>query len=57
MPIGFVEALAIAEGVLARYKQDQPKWWKRMDGTPIVNDIAVRMAQAFADKLVKPEET
>jgi len=43
----FVKALRIAKGVLEQYKIDQPKWWKRMDGTPILNDVAVRMAQAF----------
>lgn len=43
----FVKALEIAKGVLEQYRQDQPKWWKRMDGTPILNDVAVRMAEAF----------
>lgn len=51
VPIGFVDALAVAQGVLARYKQDHLKWWKRMDGTPLLNDIAVRMAEAFAGYL------
>ncbi len=45
--LGFVEALAIAEGVFYQYKMEHPKWWNRMDGTPILNDIAVRMAVAL----------
>lgn len=45
--MNFVEALRIAQSVLDQYKRDQPKWWRRMDGTPILNDVAVRMAEAF----------
>src|SRR5208283_1415179 len=44
---GFTEALALADTVLATYKAEQYAWWKRMDGTPMLNDIAVRMATAF----------
>jgi hypothetical protein len=47
--MNFVEALKITEGVFETYRIDQPKWWKRMDGTPILNDVAVRMAMAFVD--------
>lgn len=43
----FVQSLKTAQAVFERYKEEQPKWWKRMDGTPILNDVAVRMAQAF----------
>jgi hypothetical protein len=43
----FTEARAVAQGVFERYKADQPTWWGCMDGTPILNDVAVRMAQAF----------
>jgi hypothetical protein len=46
--MNFHEALQIANGVLAQYKVDQPRWWKRMDGTPILNDVAVLMATAFS---------
>lgn len=52
----FVEALAIANGVFDQYKADQLKWWKRMDGTPILNDVAVRMAMAFKDEAAAPSE-
>lgn len=48
--MNFVEALKVAEAVFETYKYDQPKWWKRMDGTPILNDVAVRMAEAFCEK-------
>lgn len=47
--LNFVDALKIAESVFEQYHKDQPKWWKRMDGTPILNDVAVRMAEAFRD--------
>lgn len=46
-PLNFVDALKIAEAVFEQYQKDQPKWWRRMDGTPILNDVAVRMAEAF----------
>lgn len=45
--MSFVEALKLAESVMEQYRLDQPKWWKRMDGTPILNDVSVRMAEAF----------
>jgi hypothetical protein len=45
--LDFVAALKISEEVLEQYKKDQIKWWKRMDGTPILNDLSVRMACAF----------
>jgi hypothetical protein len=48
-PLDFVESLKIAESVFEKYRNDQPKWWRRMDGTPILNDVAVRMAEAFRD--------
>lgn len=51
----FVWLLSIAEGVFAKYKVEQPRWWKRMDGTPILNDVAVRMAEAFRDALLNTE--
>ncbi len=45
--LDWVEALKIAEDVFNQYKINQPKWWKRMDGTPILNDISVLMAEAY----------
>lgn len=56
-PLDFVRALKIAEGVFERYGKDQPKWWRRMDGTPILNDVAVRMAEAFRDEAQSPVKT
>ena len=44
----YVEALKIANEVIEKYREDQPKWWKRLDGTPMLNDIPARMAEAFA---------
>ncbi|MGM3410601.1 hypothetical protein [Ralstonia holmesii] len=46
-PFDFHRALQIANGVMEQYKSDQPRWWKRMDGTPILNDLPVIMALAF----------
>jgi hypothetical protein len=46
----FCCALKISERVFNQYKEDQLKWWKRMDGTPILNDVAVRMATAFMEE-------
>lgn len=56
-PLDFVRALKIAEGVFEQYRKDQPKWWRRMDGTPILNDVAVRMAEAFRDEAQSPVKT
>jgi len=47
--MNFIDALKITEGVMEQYRQKHPKWWKRMDGTPILNDLPVLMAQAFVD--------
>ena len=55
-PFGFVAALAVADRVFAQYQNDQPKWWKRMDGTPILNDVSVRMAQAFLEATQGPSQ-
>lgn len=46
--MNYIEALKIADSVFGRYKSDYPKMWKKIDGTPIENDIAVRMAVAFS---------
>lgn len=56
-PLDFVRALKIAEGVFEQYGKDQPKWWRRMDGTPILNDVAVRMAEAFRADAQSPVKT
>jgi hypothetical protein len=57
MPFDFVAALAIADKVFAQYHVDQPQWWKRMDGTPIMNDIPTRMALAFVNRVNIPLPT
>ena len=51
IPLGFVEALQIANSVLDQYKTERYKWWKRMDGSPVLNDIAVRMGEKFSARL------
>jgi hypothetical protein len=45
----FVTCLRLAEEVFGQYKINHPKWWKMMDGTPILNDVAVLMATKFAE--------
>lgn len=52
--LDFVAAIKIAEGVMGKYREEQPKWWKRMDGTPIINDLPTRMAVAFVEAQLKP---
>ena len=54
--MNFIEALAVAQEVFDQYKIDQPKWWRRMDGTPILNDLPVRMAAAFVEATEAPYE-
>lgn len=46
-PYDFMEALAVVETVFEEYAKDHPAWMKRLDGTPIVNDLAVRLAETF----------
>jgi hypothetical protein len=46
-PLDFVSGLAVAQSVFEKYKVDQRKWWSRLDGTPMLNDLSVRMTQAF----------
>jgi hypothetical protein len=43
----FVICLKLAEEAFEQYKEAHPKWWRRMDGTPILNDVAVLMAEKF----------
>lgn len=48
---GFVEALKVADRVFEKYKAEQPAWWGKMDGSPILHDVAVRMAESFLDEI------
>ena len=50
----FIQALDIANAVFDQYKVHHLKWWKRIDGTPILNDVSVRMATAFRDATTPP---
>jgi len=43
----WIEINALLELGMAEYKQRHPKWWKRMDGTPILNDLPVVLADAL----------
>lgn len=45
--LDFVEALKISDDVFNRYKDQRPEWYARINHTPILSDIAVRMAEAF----------
>lgn len=52
----FIASLDIATAVLEKYKADWPKWFKRIDGTPIPNDLCCRMAEAYRDEFKKAIE-
>jgi hypothetical protein len=47
----FVEAMKAAEAGLStwREKPHNAKWWSRIDGTPIPNDLLVNIAEAVRD--------
>ncbi len=45
----FVASLDIAQATLEKYKADWPKWFKRIDHTPIPNDLCCRMAEAYCN--------
>jgi hypothetical protein len=49
--INFVTALALCEQGLARWKAKphNAKWWRRIDGTPIPNDLLVNIAEEIAN--------
>lgn len=55
--MNFIEAMKIAEGVFAQYKIDQLKWWKRLDGTPMLNDLAVRFSEAFMEAATEKQDS
>lgn len=47
---GFTKMLHVATVAMDRYRQEHPKWWRRkIDGTPIDNDLPVIMAEEFRD--------
>lgn len=56
-PIGsgmnFVEALAVAQTGYATWsaKPHNKRWARKIDGTPIPNDLVVCIASAFSDRL------
>lgn len=49
-PIGFMEAMDIVEAGFSNWKgrAHNAKWWRRIDGTPIPNDLAVNIAEAIS---------
>ena len=44
----FVEALQIVQGGFDVWKKRNPKWFKRIDGTPIPNDLPVVIADVLS---------
>src|SRR5258708_3967522 len=52
----FVTCLRLAQEVFEQYKIDHPNWWKRRDGTPILNDVSVLMAAKFVSKLAEKDQ-
>lgn len=55
--MNLIEAMKIAEGVFAQYKIDQLKWWKRLDGTPMLNDLAVLFSLAFMEASTEKKDS
>lgn len=55
--MNLIEAMKIAEGVFAQYKIDQLKWWKRLDGTPMLNDLAVLFSLAFMEASTEAKDS
>lgn len=51
--LSLIEAMKIAEqGIKTwREKPHNAKWWRRIDGTPIPNDLMVNVAEAFSEAL------
>ena len=47
--ISVMKGMQIADAGMASYKQEHPKWWRKLDGTPIPNDLGVHIAQAIAN--------
>ena len=47
--MNFMQAMDIVEEGFRiwRGKEHNAKWWKRIDGTPIPNDLAVNIAEAM----------
>lgn len=43
------EAHKLVEAGMARYKERHLKWWKRMDGTPILNDLPCVIAEVISE--------
>lgn len=52
--MNFIEALKVADSVFDAYKQEHPRWWARMDGTPILNDLACKFAEALVSATEQP---
>lgn len=53
--LGFTTALKISKAVFAAYRQEFPKWGKKLDGTPTQNDLPVRVAKAFQGFYLQPK--
>jgi len=45
---GLGQGMKIAEAGMKTYAQEHPRWWRKIDGTPIPNDLGVHIGQAIA---------
>lgn len=52
--VAWSDALLIIQRGMDEYKARHPKWWKRMDGTPILNDLPVVIAEVVSAELHYP---
>lgn len=49
--MNFTERLRVINDIFDKYKTDYPKFGKRLNGTPIQNDISVRIANSLGNDI------
>ncbi len=52
--VAWTDALLIIQRGMDAYKAKHLKWWKWMDGTPILNDLPVMIAEVVSQELHYP---
>lgn len=54
--VGFSTAFDIAKRGFDRWstKEHNQRWWRKIDGTPIPNDLLVNIAAQFSEELINP---
>jgi hypothetical protein len=56
--MGFIEAMKLCDAGLNEWKSKphNARWWRRIDGTPIPNDLLVCIAEKFAEPMNEQDE-